>query len=76
MPLKVSKFFFGSVPANDKQTTPQFNPTFMKDAECAETSEKFIENWGDLWYKNDHSSKNKNGKFVFSFDSAHSASFM
>ena len=31
---------FSSVSSNDKQTPPQFDPTFMKDAQCAETNEK------------------------------------
>ena len=47
-----------------------FEPTAMKDAQCAETNEKFIsrflflelswkfiENWSDFEYKNDHNSK-------------------
>jgi len=35
---------FGSVPTNDKQTPLplSFDPTLMKDAQCAETNEKLI----------------------------------
>ena len=64
----------------------------MKDVQCAESNEKsifrflffellgkFIENWGDFSTKinkKDHNSKNENRKYDFSFDSAHSVSFM
>ena len=60
----------------------------MKDVECVDQSgkinkkfydfyfssygRKFIENWGNFEYKNDHNSKNKNQKFDFSFYSADS----
>ena len=37
---------------------------------------KFIENWPYFEYLNDRHSKNKNRKYDFSFNSAHSASFM
>ena len=46
-----------------------FDPTFMKDAQCAEMNEKqFL----DIYFSN----YRKNLKFDFSFDSADSGSFM
>ena len=63
-----------------------FDPTVIKDAQCAEMNEKSIfifrvvgkiyRKLGIFQYKNDHSSKNKNLIYDFSFDSADSASFM
>ena len=72
---KENKTKIGFFSTKNMQTPSPLNfyQVLMEDAQYAETNEKsifrflffdlswkFIENWGDFWYKNDHNTKNKN----------------
>ena len=77
--LKTIVSYFGPAPTKGIQTPHlSFDPTFMKDVQCAESnekiifrflfselSEKFFENWSSLkqkWPKNAHNTKDENRK--------------